>query len=498
MIQSPPTTWQDDALTSTDPYELKHKWLDVALRAAKIDRSRWRPGIGVEENRRTIGDVYDYYGRLFAHNPFLLWTGMASMIGPAFYAAFLDLGFLPDKARQFARTVLDWTTRRESREAAGELGFYETLFLTMQKKIFEDQATMHEAYLEGGVPEIERLYQASIIDLATLAAWQQIDQGRRDGTWEALESACRILLWREQRVIIAHLYDTMMHHHGLEGQLFTYALTCVATPSVPGARSESQVYPLVVTPPVLRRPSLTTPLAQGNLARFADRWRLIERDTLPAYLKLVREDAASASAIVQKPIFERAARYRLRARAGAILAAAVTRWRLGFGLDPDGEADEQATATGEPIRLDLGVRPAPDALGIRPPARTRVWISATPRPLDVQVQLPGRRVYDADAELVAATGLAVDGAPNHIMVRLGGADVEGAGDLLRKYAADWGIDGAELATWREHERRAGSSSHQSHATHVLGPVTVGFVTLEFEVAYHVREKECEIAALFSW
>src|SRR5262245_62916285 len=31
----------------------------------------------------------------------------------------------------------------------------ETTFLTMQKKIFEDQATMHEAYLAGGLPQVE-------------------------------------------------------------------------------------------------------------------------------------------------------------------------------------------------------------------------------------------------------------------------------------------------------------------------------------------------------
>ena len=52
----------------------------------------------------------------------------------------------------------------------------------MQKKIFEDQASMHEAYLDGGLPEIERLYKAGIIDLTTREAWQQVDLGRKNGT----------------------------------------------------------------------------------------------------------------------------------------------------------------------------------------------------------------------------------------------------------------------------------------------------------------------------
>ena len=49
----------------------------------------------------------------------------------------------------------------------------------MQKKIFEDQAPMHEAYLAGGVAQIEEFYRARIIDAATLEAWRQIDAGRR-------------------------------------------------------------------------------------------------------------------------------------------------------------------------------------------------------------------------------------------------------------------------------------------------------------------------------
>src|SRR5262249_53995225 len=37
------------------------------------------------------------------------------------------------------------------------LGFFEITFLTMQRKIFEDQALMHEAYLGGGLDAIRAL-----------------------------------------------------------------------------------------------------------------------------------------------------------------------------------------------------------------------------------------------------------------------------------------------------------------------------------------------------
>jgi hypothetical protein len=487
-------------LASTDPHELKEQWLEVALREAGIDRARWRPFEGVDDNRRTIEEVYDYYGRLFARNPFLLWAGMASMVGPAFFAAFLDLGFFPDKARELARTVFDWTSRRQTRAAAGALGYYETLFLTMQKKIFEDQATMHEAYLEGGVAEIERFYQANIIDLATLEAWRQIDQGRPDNAREPLESACRALLWREQRVIIAHSYDMMMRHNGLQGQLFTYAMTCIAAPSVPGAHSESQVYPFILTPPVLRWPSLTTPLADGNLARFVDRWRLIEHDTLPAYLTFVREHESTAIASALTPAFKRAAQYRLHARARALLTAAVTRWRLSLGSStgagPGGTAEQMATSTDARLSLNLEHAPAAGAVGIPSGARTHFWASATPRPLSVQVRLPGR-VYDAGAALVAATRLGLDGRPNHIAVILDRDDLT-TEDLVRRHASASGVDDAELAASEQHAQRVRAAGDRAHSTHVLGPVTAGPVKLEFEVAHHVPENESVVSALFSW
>src|SRR5256714_8529983 len=165
---------------SPTPHELKEAWLNRALASAGIDRGRWRPGLGVEENRRTIEAVYDYYSRLFLDHPQLEWAGMASVIGPAFYAGFRDLGLAPDAVRAAVRVLLGRASRRLATRAAGDLGFYETTFLTMQKKIFEDQAPMHEAYLAGGVAQIEEFYRARIIDAATLEAWRQIDSGRRD------------------------------------------------------------------------------------------------------------------------------------------------------------------------------------------------------------------------------------------------------------------------------------------------------------------------------
>ena len=54
--------------------ELQETWFRRALDRAGIDRGSWRPGRGVEENRRTVEAVYGYYGRLFLEHPYLQWA----------------------------------------------------------------------------------------------------------------------------------------------------------------------------------------------------------------------------------------------------------------------------------------------------------------------------------------------------------------------------------------------------------------------------------------
>jgi hypothetical protein len=90
-----------------EAHDLQEAWLDRALASAGIDRGSWRPGCGVEENRRTVEAVYAYYWRLFLDHPCLQWAGLAGMIGPAFYAGFTDLGFLPDAVRAATHRAME-------------------------------------------------------------------------------------------------------------------------------------------------------------------------------------------------------------------------------------------------------------------------------------------------------------------------------------------------------------------------------------------------------
>src|SRR5438034_2808318 len=94
---SPPSA---AAALPTRASTLRRHWLDSAFLNAKIDASHWDPTRGVDINRRTIERAYDYYGRLYVHHARLEWAGMANMIGPSFYAGFLDVAFLPDQMRR--------------------------------------------------------------------------------------------------------------------------------------------------------------------------------------------------------------------------------------------------------------------------------------------------------------------------------------------------------------------------------------------------------------
>src|SRR5207249_1322517 len=97
---APPEMSSSAPAPATRASTLRRQWLGRAFRSAGIDPLHWEPARGVEANRGTIERVYEYYGRLYLRHAQLEWAGMANMIGPSFYAGFLDVGFLPDLARR--------------------------------------------------------------------------------------------------------------------------------------------------------------------------------------------------------------------------------------------------------------------------------------------------------------------------------------------------------------------------------------------------------------
>lgn len=211
----------------------------------------------------------------------------------------------------------------------------------MQKEIFRDQAPMHEAYLHGGMAAIREMHRAGIIDDKTLQAWQDIDEGRETGNQDLIARGNKYLLHREQFDIIGDEYDKMRHHLP-SAPAFTYALTFAGQPSIPGADSFADEYPLkiametlgperlsypddlgpiplpgdgvTVDNPVQGTVTVETPFPDGDISRRDDRWALIEQDTWPAYQELIRNDPQRAREIISTPVPERIDNYRLDER----------------------------------------------------------------------------------------------------------------------------------------------------------------------------------------
>ena len=129
---------------------------------------------------------------------------------------------------------------------------------------------------------------------------------------------------------------------------------------------------------------MRTPLADGNLAVFADRWKLIETDTLPDYLAFVHDHPDEARALVETPVSVRAARYRVLRRIPA-LAAALARWRMSVRLAAH-QPPTRAAAAG-PTVIDL----------TRPLSAAPVWMRPDRTPIDLTVVLPSDRTFRAQA-----------------------------------------------------------------------------------------------------
>ncbi len=365
--------------------QLRDYWLSQAYERAGIDPDTWDPSLGAYANMPNIEAVYRYYGELYLAFPHLEWAGMANLIGASFAGGFLDLNMLRNFAHaaagpEWLPTPLDSLPGSPvpyledlGNLTAEELRFYEVTFLQMQKDIFIDAAVMHEAYLSGGLPAIRTLRDAGIIDDAAVSAWALIHRGRLSGNGAQVSRGNTMLLDREQNQIIRDSYDDMYNRYP-SGPAVTYAMTIAGQPSIPGAKSMADVYPLEVTVPIVPTdigfttphrlgtprsvlgqeipsfsfgiPTLTveipetdfvvrTPLPDGNVASQNTRWRLIIDDTLPAYQSLLADDPDLARELIATPLSERIDDYRLERRIGPILHDLATDWDVYLDTDPD-------------------------------------------------------------------------------------------------------------------------------------------------------------------
>ena len=428
---------------------------------------------------------------------------MANMIGPSFYAGFLDIGFLPDRTRRLLADVrhLVRTGRRGINRMflrsipteeflVGDLGFFETTFLTMQRKVFEDQALMHEAYLGEGLEGIRALGAAGIIDSATMRAWEQIDAGDP----ARVNGGNRILLYREQHDIIDRFYVDMRDHSPPSGRVFTYLVTLAGTPAVPGAKRYSDVFPLTLIAPILgassRRVADPTRLGQPCVLHKpleADRSR-----HAPCVPTANSDKAAEARRLIKRPIGQRVERFRMLRRGGRIVLGFLTNWRLGLE-----ETRAAPVVAGEDVTLDLRMPPTRVDAGLADASDTRIWTNPRRRPFRVSVLLPGGRVFSTDAVLAVLSSAEPGGDPRRLTVKLPATDLLGARQTLTRLAPEWQLNEADIAAWAARADAVTMASH-AYSTRVFGAPAAGLVLPEVQVEHHIEQDAYVVDALFSW
>lgn len=183
----------------------------------------------------------------------------------------------------------------------------------------------HQAYVAGGIEEIERMVTAGALPDPVLRVWKDIDSGDPN----RVVFGNKQLLNREQNKIIKIAYDEMRNHDPT-GEAVTWLMTLVGEPSIPGAKSYPEVFPCEYTTiqggpesfsfpgtdysidnPLHRKVHVTTGMSDGNISNAEDRWALIEEDTWPAFMDLVQNKPQQLQEIVESDVGERIEEHRL-------------------------------------------------------------------------------------------------------------------------------------------------------------------------------------------
>jgi hypothetical protein len=272
LLAAPPAPATPPPVVSAPPARSVADWRQRALRSAGIDPARWDPDAGFTATKPIVERVYAYDMELFNHDEKLLWAGMAKLAGGQVYRGLTVTQATMDAAAMTADQVVS---------ADILIGYASTVqvkLLVGQRAIFDDLAWQHQAFVEGGLPALEAASPAGLID-----AWRDIasgDPGR-------VRRGNRALLRREQEVVLAPFYASIRDIPDFE--MIPKRMSADALSPIPGGKPFREVVP------------------GGDITVFADRWKWIETDMLPAYEGLT---PARRRQLVNTPLADLAAHRR--------------------------------------------------------------------------------------------------------------------------------------------------------------------------------------------
>jgi WXG100 family type VII secretion target len=272
-------------------------YLEQGHRAAGIDPAQWDPSKGIDGNIDTIRKVYDYYGELYRKHPELQWAGMARYTGmQTFYPAFLQVHALKlalstsEGAARLFKYMPGLFPGGQLTEAAlarlrQDVEFMEQKLLTMQRDIFRDMATQHEAYVSKGIEGIYELVRSGqLTDPKIVQAWEDIASGDP----ARISKGNATLLEREQRDILQKHYDELRNYAGTtgaDGRVLSLMMSVMASSPMP-----NNVGHFWDTVP------------GGDISVFEDRWKWAGGPMLQEFQRMVAEDPARLQRDLDRPM----------------------------------------------------------------------------------------------------------------------------------------------------------------------------------------------------
>lgn len=219
------------------------------------------------QNQATMQKVYGYYTDVFVANPELLWAGMAKLAGNSVWNG-LEMG---DSFKPLSQLAPGGGPNKLIDTMQQEL-------VKMNLEIIMDLGWVHEAYVTGGMDEIERLRSGKLLDRGVYSAFKDIHGGKLEGDQDRINKGNASLLKREQRVILERGYLELarLQDKGLDQGMAKNSIS-----PIPGGKDFLDVVP------------------GGDLTNFDDRWRWIETDMLPKWLAF---SPAERVTLVQQPL----------------------------------------------------------------------------------------------------------------------------------------------------------------------------------------------------